>query len=84
MKITNSLEWQTVRSELNHSIQSLPYDPQLRLMLKNIDTMVVELSKSEVDARRTKVNYYTQEKLSKVNESIVTLDKLIVLGALLS
>ena len=84
MKITNSLEWESVRRELKKSIQSLPYDPQLRLMLRNIDTMVGELSKSEVDARRTKVNYYTQEKLSKINESIVTLDKLIVLGALLS
>jgi hypothetical protein len=84
MKINNSLEWQTVRSELKQSIQSLPYDPQLRQMLRNIDKMVVELSKSEVDARRTKVLYYIDEKLSKVNESIVTLDKLIVLGALLS
>jgi hypothetical protein len=53
-------------------------------MLKNIDRMVDDLSKTEVEARRTKVAYYSDEKLSKVNEAIESLDKIIIIGLLLS
>ena len=84
MKITNSLEWSGFREELNLSINKLPYDPSLRQMLKNIDSMVNDLSKLEVEARRTKNSQYTDKSLKTVNESITTLQKLIMIGILLS
>jgi hypothetical protein len=84
MKIKNSLEWQTVWSELNEQMHKLPYDTSIRQMLKNIDSMVDDLSRTEVEARRTKVTYYRDEKLSKVNEAIESLDKIIIIGILLS
>ena len=83
MKIKNSLEWQTVRQEFKEQILKLPYDASIRQMLKNIDTMVTDLSRTEVEARRTKASYYRDEKLSKVNEAIESLDKIIIIGILL-
>lgn len=84
MKIKNSLEWDLVRYDLKQQILKLPYDTSIRQMLKNIDTMVSDLSRAEVEARRTKVSYYTDEKLTKVNEAIESLDKIIIIGLLLS
>ncbi len=83
MKIKNSLEWETVRRDLKQQILKLPYDTSIRQMLKNIDRMVDDLSRTEVEARRTKVVYYRNEKLSKVNEAIESLDKIIVIGILM-
>lgn len=80
MKIKNSLEWDPIRQELKQQILKLPYDTSIRQMLKNIDGMVADLSKTEVEARRTKVSYYRDEKLSKVNEAIESLDKIIIIG----
>lgn len=82
MKIENSLGWDNCRSELKRQIQKLPYSSSNSLMLKNIDDMVDQLSRLEVEARRTKVRYYADRQLSKVNESIKTLDELIILGIL--
>ena len=84
MKIKNSLDWDLVRYDLKQQILKLPYDTSIRQMLKNIDRMVDDLSKTEVEARRTKVAYYKDEKLSKVNEAIESLDKIIIIGLLLS
>jgi hypothetical protein len=83
MKIKNSLEWENVRIDLKFQILKLPYDTSIRQMLKNIDVMVGELSKIEVEARRTKVSYYKDAQLTKVNEAIESLDKIIILGILM-
>jgi hypothetical protein len=83
MKIKNSLDWDLVRYDLKQQILKLPYDTSIRQMLKNIDRMVDDLSKTEVEARRTKVAYYRDEKLSKVNEAIESLDKIIMIGILM-
>ena len=82
MKIKNSLDWEPVRQELKLQIQKLPYDASIRQMLKNIDVMVAELSKIEVEARRTKVSYYKDAQLTKVNEAIESLDKIIIIAIL--
>lgn len=83
MKIKNSLGWDPVRYDLKLQIQQLPYDTSVRQMLKNIDRMVNELSKIEVEARRTKVSYYADAKLAEVNEAIDSLGKIIMIGLLL-
>jgi hypothetical protein len=83
MKIKNSLEWENVRIDLKFQILKLPYDTSIRQMLRNIDVMVGELSKVEVEARRTKVSYYKDAQLTKVNEAIESLDKIIMIGILM-
>jgi DNA-binding MarR family transcriptional regulator len=53
-------------------------------MLKNIDTMVVELSKLEVSARRTRHMSYTNEQREKINKAIDHLEKLLLMAKLMS
>ncbi len=84
MKIKNSLEWEDVRRELKVQIGNLPYDASIRHMVKNIDGMVTELSKIEVEARRTKVSYYKDAQLTKINDAIEALNKILVIAILLS
>ena len=84
MKIENSLQWDQVRRELRVQIDNLPYDPSIRRMVKNIDVMVTELSKIEVEARRTKVSYYADAQLTKINDAIAAINKILVIAILLS
>lgn len=82
--ITNSLEWSTRRAVLQQQISGMPYNKDLRVLLKNIDGMVVELSKLEVVARRTKNNSAINGQLDNINGAIETLEKWIMMAALLS
>ena len=84
MNIKNSLEWDQVRRELKLQIEKLPYDQSIRKMIKNIDWMVTELSMIEVEARRTKVSYYVDAQLTKINDAISAINKILVIAILLS
>ena len=79
--ITNSLEWGPVRQDLWSKISALPYSPDLRRMLKNADELVTELSKLEVDARRTRNTTRVDAQMSKISECIKTLEQWILLAA---
>ena len=82
MKIEQSLEWAPLKDELMSQIKTLSYNPDIRRMITNIDKMVVELSKAEVEARRTKRPYTVQKYLDHINESLETIDKFITLAHL--
>jgi hypothetical protein len=79
--IKNSLEWDAVRRDLQSKILALPYSQDLRRMLRTVDDLVTELSKIEVDARRTKNNTKVDEKLLVINDCIKTLEQWILLAA---
>jgi len=79
--IKNSLEWDPVRRDLKSKILALPYSPDLRRMMRTVDDLVTELSKIEVDARRTKSNTKVDEKLLVINDCIKTLEQWILLAA---
>lgn len=81
--IQNSLEWEEKRSLLKEQILNLPYNKDLRTLLKNIDSLVKELSNAEVIARRHNKNILELAELKKVNESIDFLEKWIIMGALI-
>jgi len=83
MQIQNSLDWFDTKNSLELQLDTLPYNPDLRKMLKNIDSMVDKLSKLEVDARRTHVQHYTKEQLEKVNSAIDHLEKLLLMAQLM-
>lgn len=83
LEISNSLEWPAVRRKLLSDIRSLNYNADLRKMLQAIDVMVTELSKCEVEARRTKNTKLTATHLKNINGAIVNLDQWIVMGGLL-
>ena len=78
--ITNSLEWDPKRDQLVAQIRALPYNRDLRKMIRNIDVMVQELSQAEVLAR-AKHRPATQE-LQAVNQAILDLEKWIMMVAL--
>ena len=81
--ITNSLEWDIYRIKLKNKILDLPYNPDLRKLLKNIDGMIETLSRLEVEARRTKNITRSDEQLQKINGAVDTLEKWIMMAELL-
>lgn len=81
--ITRADEWPQVKDTLLKNLSSSGFNPDLKRMLKNIDTMVVELSKQEVDARRLKKPEYTQEKVDAINKAINHLEKFILIATLM-
>lgn len=83
MKITSSLDWDKVETQLRTQVNSLPYNPDLRRMLNNITTMVTELSKLEVESRRTQKFSYTEPQVIKINQAIDHLEKLLLMAELM-
>jgi len=81
--ISNSLEWGTVHSQLMNQINTIGYNPDLIKMLKNINLMVEELSKLEVEARRTHKTSQAEKQVEKINQSIDRLEKLLLIGLLM-
>lgn len=83
LTISNSLEWRAVQSQLMNQINTIGYNPDLFKMLKNITGMVDELSKLEVEARRTHKTSQIEKQVEKINQSIDRLEKLLLIGLLM-
>lgn len=89
--ITNSLEWihyrpgrlPPYRDTLQDKINALPFNADLRRLLKNIDEMVADLSRLEVEARRTKSQHKVEDQLAKINAAITTLEQWLIMAALI-
>lgn len=79
MKITTASDWQSVEQELNQLIRTVNYNPDLVKMKRNLDSMITELSRQEVVARRTKNTRYLQPQLDSINESINNIEKWILM-----
>lgn len=83
MKIQSSLDWLNVWSNLHTQLDSLPYNPDLYKMLKNIEKMIDDLSKLEVEARRIRNTSILQEKITRINQAIDHLEKLLIIAQLM-
>lgn len=79
MKIESLSDWHDIDIELERQIRTINYNPDLRKMKRNIDAMVRELSKAEVDARRLRNYKYIQPKIDEVNLAIDKLEKWIIM-----
>ncbi len=84
MEIKSSLEWLDVGAELTRQINRLPYNHDLRVLIHNIDIMVTNLSKLEVEARRVRKSYLIEEKIAEINSAIDRLEKLLLIAKLIS
>lgn len=86
--ITRALDWDNgpdnVRDYYKRRIQNLPYNPEIRVMLRNIDDMVRSLSQAEVIARRNHRPTHQLSELQRVNTAIEQLEQWLILGTLLS
>jgi len=83
MKIETALDWQEVSNQIRKDLNSIGYNPDLQKMFNNIQLMVTELSKLEVNGRRLRTTNFTQELVSKINKAIDHLEKLILMGLLM-
>ena len=84
MIISSSLAWDNISGHLVTELKAIDYNPDLWKMFKNIDQMVGDLSRLEVDARRTRVQHYTKEQLDKINGAIDHLEKLLLIAKLMA
>jgi hypothetical protein len=84
MNIKHALDWQDIRSRLRTEMSAAGYNPDLNKMLKNIDSMVTELSKLEVHARRIgQATSLTKNKVEDINKAIKHLDQLTLMAKLM-
>ena len=83
MKIETALDWQEVSNQIRKDLNSIGYNPDLQKMFNNIQLMVTELSKLEVNGRRLRTTNYTQSQVEKINKAIDHLEKLILMGLLM-
>lgn len=83
MKIETALDWQEASIQISKDLNRIGYNPDLRKMFNNLQLMVTELSKLEVNGRRLKSNNFTQTQVEKINKAIDHLEKLILMGLLM-
>mgnify|MGYP003652144936 FL=1 len=83
MKIETALDWQEASIQISKDLNRIGYNPDLRKMFYNLQLMVTELSKLEVNGRRLKTNNFTQTQVEKINKAIDHLEKLILMGLLM-
>jgi hypothetical protein len=83
MKIQTALDWQEVSMQISKDLNSIGYNPDLKKMFNNIQLMITELSKLEVNGRRIRSTDYTQNQVEKINKAIDHLEKLILMGLLM-
>ena len=83
MRIQTALDWQEVSMQIRRDLDRVGYNPDLRKMYNNIQLMITELSKLEVNGRRIRSTDYTQTQVDKINKAIDHLEKLILMGLLM-
>lgn len=83
MEIKTSLDVITVCDKLRKDLGKINYNPDLRKMLQNIEQMGHEISKLEVECRRTKNNTRLIEPLNQINNSVKHLEQFIFLATLM-
>jgi hypothetical protein len=83
MKIERALDWNKVSSDLSSQMNGIGYNPDLVRMHKNIDKMVSELSKLEVNLRRTGKYSILDDKVADINKAISHFEKLLLMANLM-
>lgn len=81
--ITNAIDGVQKCDQLRHELSLLKYNPDLRKMLQNIENMVTDLSKKEVECRRTRNTRLLEQPLVQTNSAIDHLEKLILVAKIM-
>jgi hypothetical protein len=87
MQIQTSLDWDVVRTELADPLLSMTYSnaKQLRIILRNIETLIAELGNEEITCRRMRRQTSKHKELIiKINEYIAHFESLRTFAALLT
>lgn len=83
MKIERALDWDRVSILMRDKMSTIGYNVDLQKVYWNIETMITELSKLEVEARRTHKFSYLDAKVEEINKAIHHLNQLILIGLLI-
>jgi hypothetical protein len=85
-EIHTSLDWAEVQTALEAPVHKLnKYNRQMFLISKNIGIMVNELSKEEVNCRRSgRQTQRHKELVTKINEEIANYERMITFATLLA
>ena len=81
-KIASSTEWATVETALINNTSKLMFRKDVIAMIRNIQPLVTELSKAEVNQRRGLSNN-VDELLIKINDDIDLVEGYILVAALI-
>lgn len=79
MEIKTTADWFDVDTELQRQIRGVGYNRDLAKMKRNLDSMITDLSRAEVEARRTKNYRYIQPQIDQINNSIQSLEHWILM-----
>jgi hypothetical protein len=83
MKMQISTDWQEIHRRIRIDLRQIGYNADFEKFVRNIDTMVSELSKIEVVARRARGTVLHTEKLEEINAAIDRIEKLILMAKLI-
>ena len=80
--MNNSLEWPAKESALLRKTAGLTYEKEIRLMIKNIQHEVTDLSRAEVLARQGRP-HSADALLVKLNDDIELVEEYLLVAALM-
>lgn len=83
MKIERAIDWNQVSIEIATQMNGIGYNPDLVRMHLNIGKMVSELSKLEVNLRRTGKYNMLDDRVAEINNAINHLEKLVLMANLM-
>lgn len=82
LRIQCAMDWPKIEIELKRSLREIGYNRDLDQMFKTLSSEITQLSKLEVDARRTKDVRICRDQLVKVNEILTSLEQWMLIAAL--
>ena len=83
MKIERAIDWNQVSIDLSNQMNGIGYNPDLVRMHRNLDKMVTELSKLEVNLRRTGKFEMLDARVAEINKAINHFEKLLLMANLM-
>jgi len=83
MKIERAIDWNQVSIDLSSQMNGIGYNPDLVRMHRNLDKMVTELSKLEVNLRRTGKFEMLDSRVAEINKAINHFEKLLLMANLM-
>lgn len=83
MEIKTATDYEPIHDALKKELLFVGYNRDLAHFLSNIGTMVENLSKKEVECRRTHNFKSVQEPIEKINAAIKHLENLLLMARLM-
>lgn len=80
--VTNSVEALKKIEELKFQTKKIKFNPDIYLIVRNIELLISALSKKEVVVRQTKKTYLIDDELKELNDAFKYAEQLILIATL--